>query len=41
MPFATKQNKKIKIQGSLETLRYLNKALYWLPPHTWEKHCPQ
>jgi len=32
MPFATKQNKKIKFQGSLETLRYLNKTLYWLPP---------
>jgi len=28
----SKQNKKIKIKGSLETLRHLNKTLYWLPP---------
>jgi len=34
MPFAIKQNKKIKIQGSLETLRHFtqNKTLYWLQP---------
>ena len=33
MPFATKHNKRIKIQGSLETLGH--QTLYWLPPtHT-------
>jgi len=30
MPFVTKHNKRIKIQGSLETLRL--KTLYCLPP---------
>jgi len=50
MPVATKHKKRIKVQGSLKTLR--QKTLY-LPPHThthphphththtWEKHCPQ
>ena len=36
MSFATKHNKRIKDQGSLETLRHLNKTLYWLPPHLGE-----
>jgi len=31
MPFAIKHNKRIKVQGSLETLRH--KTLY-LAPHT-------
>ena len=26
MPFATKHNKRIKVQGSLETLRHLTKV---------------
>jgi len=34
MPFATKQNKKIKIQGSLETLRRLTKQDTLLAPPT-------
>jgi len=44
MPSAIIQNKKkIKIQGSLETLRplTLNQTLYCGSPHTWVKHCPQ
>ena len=43
MPFATKHNKRIKVQGSLETLRYLIKIrqdTLLAPHHTWEKHCP-
>jgi len=39
MPFAIKTKQKIKIQGSLETLRLLikqDKTLYWLPPHLGE-----
>ena len=37
--FRNKTKQKIKIQGSLETLRYLtkqDKTLYWLPPHLGE-----
>jgi len=42
MTFAIKTRQKIKIQGSLETLRHLTKQDTLLaPPHTWEKHCPQ
>jgi len=34
MPFATKHKKRIKVQGSLETLRH--KTLYLAPPYLGE-----
>jgi len=34
MPFATKHNKRIKVQGSLETLRL--ETLYLAPPQLGE-----
>ena len=34
MPFAIKHSKRIKVQGSLETLRL--KTLYQAPPHLGE-----
>ena len=38
MPFAIKQNKRIKFKGVWE---HYDSRHFIRPPHTWEKHCPQ
>jgi len=42
MPFATKQNKKLKFKGVRNTTTLkLKQDILLTPPHPWVKHCPQ
>jgi len=41
MPFATKQNKKLKFKGVRNTTTLTLKQDFIDSPHTWAKHCPQ
>jgi len=42
MPFATKQNKKLKFKGIRNTTTLKTKTRHFIDsPHTWVKHFPQ